>query len=89
MELLTVKQAAEQLGVSRETVYSMIGDKTISLASVQIIPALTGRIKKYFAHIEKSEIDRLLLERGGKGRLPRFFSKRAVKSIPSLTAPNK
>ena len=86
--LLTVKQAAEQLGISREAVYSMIGDKTISLASVQIIPSTTGRIKKYSAHIEKSEIDRLLVKRGGKGRLPRFFSHRALRAKLDATIPN-
>src|SRR3990167_3741517 len=63
MELLTVKQAAEQLGVSREAVYSMIGDKTISLASVQIIPSLTGRIKKYSAHIELPMLERQITKR--------------------------
>ena len=79
MQLLTVKQASEVLGVSCETIYTWIGDKIISLESVQIIPSTTGRVKKFVAHIEKNEIDRLLVLRGGRGKLlPYGWSKRPI-----------
>ena len=73
MELLTIKQSAEILGVSTQSVYNLINFGTIRREGYT-------KIEKPVYRIYRSEIDRLLVDRGGKGRLPAYFSKRAIKS---------
>ena len=83
MELLSTKAAAEILGISPQAVRNLIEN------GVTIDPSKVIKNTRVVYRVYKSEIDRLLIKRGGKGRLPRFFTKRALRAKIDLTDTNQ